>query len=169
MKRTLALALVATALAAVPVQAQTRRGAAPRGQAAAKVAAARKVATDRVAGQITTVAKFLYLYGGIAKAIQTSETTAAGAKLPPDTQALLDKNKTGVVEGIRNLGDDLRRMEMDFSEDPNLKDIYQQVNGLSDDVSLAADVAATGKYDDAGQRLVTVIDTLARALLPPAK
>jgi hypothetical protein len=164
MRRTALLVLILLALMSTVAAAQTRRGTSKA--TAAKTAAARHAAAERIVDEITIVSTFLLVYGSIAKGIQASEEAARGETLPPATQALLQKNKTGVVESIRNLQDGLRRMEMDFAEDPSLKSYYQQINKLSEDVGFAADAAEAGRYDDAGKRLVAVVGALARALVP---
>jgi hypothetical protein len=132
--------------------------------AAAKAAEARRVAADRIIEQITKVSNFLYVYGSVVNGIERSDQTAQRKNLPPETLALIEKNKAGVVESIRNLGDGLRRLELDFSADPNLKTYYQHVNKLSEEVDLAANAAAANKYDDAGKQLVSIVEALARAL-----
>jgi predicted HAD superfamily Cof-like phosphohydrolase len=170
MKRVAVLVFVLLVCSSAAVAAQ-RRGAASGRQSAtaAKAAASRREAANRLIGQITTISNFLYVYGGVAHGIEMSQQTAKDATLPPATQALIEKNKAGIVESIRNLEDGLRRTEMDFADDPDLKVYYQQINKLSEDVGLAADAAASGKYDDAGKRLVGVVEALARALLPETK
>lgn len=169
MKRVVCLALVLVALACTPALGQTRKGSsAQRGQAAAKAKASQRKAAERISAQITTLSQYLYVYGSVVKGIQTSEQTLEGGKIPPATQALIDKNKAGVVESIRKLGDEMRRLEMDLGEDPDVKAYFQQINKLSEDVDLAADAAAAGKYDDSAKKLVSVVGVLAQALLPPA-
>ena len=50
-----------------------------------------------------------------------------------------------------------------------LVDERETVNKLHEDVELAADSAAADKYDDAGQRLIAVVGSLARALAADAE
>jgi hypothetical protein len=170
MKRAAILALIVLALTSTGASAQTKKGTtkgrAPAASKTAAAAAAQRAAADRIVGEVSTISNFLFLYGGIVNGIEASEQTANGKKLPPATQALIEKNKAGVVDSIHNLQDGLRKMEIDFSADPNLKTYYQNVNKLSEDVGLAADAADAGKYDDAGKRLIQVVESLARALAP---
>ena len=168
MKHTAILALILLALVPTVGVAQGRRGTTARrdtaAAAAAKAAEARRVASDKIIEQITKFSNFLYVYGSVVNGIERSEQTAQRKNLPPETVAMIEKNKAGVVESIRNLGDGIRRLELDFSADPNLKTYYQHVNKLSEEVGLAADTAAANKFDDAGKQLVAVVEALARSL-----
>jgi hypothetical protein len=167
MKRAAILVVVLLACSSAASAGQTRRGSAQsRLAAATKAATDRRAAAERIAGYITTISNFLFVYGSVVKGIQTSEEKASRRPLPAESQAILDKSKSGVAESIRNLQDNMRRMEMDFAENPDLKDYYIHVNRLSEDVGHAADAAEAGKYDDAGKRLVSVVTALANALLP---
>jgi len=171
MKHAAILVLILVASTSTQALAQTRKGSTQRRPtasaakaAAEKAAASRRAAADRIVTQISTVSNFLYVYGSVVNGIKTSEQKATKRTLPPETQALIDKNKAAVVDSLHNLGDGIRRMEMDFSEDPDLRTYYEHVNKLYEDVELAANAAEQGNYDDAGKRLVAVVESLARAL-----
>jgi hypothetical protein len=169
MKRAVLL-LLAVAIMATGGAAQTRRGStARRPPSPPKIEPAVRAAAERIAAQAKNLTLFLFRYGGVVKGIELSDERIArrGEKVSPELTERVQANKEAVVASIRNLQTGLKHMETDFQADPSLKYYYQRVNGLSDDVGLAADAADADKFDEAGTRLIEVVGVLLDALLPP--
>jgi hypothetical protein len=167
MRKAIALVVALFVLLPAGIGAQTRRTPAPRSAPSApKVSPAVRAAAERIAAQAKNLSNFLYVYGGIVKGIEATDQAAREGNLSDAALGRIKENKAAVVGTIRNVQAGLEQLESDLRADPNLKAYYQRVNGLSDDVGLAADAAAADRFDDAGKRLVEVIGVLLDALLP---
>jgi hypothetical protein len=169
MRKAIVLAVAIFVLLPAGVGAQTRRVPSPRNAPSApKVSPAVRAAAERIAAQAKILSNFLYVYGGIVKGIETAErrNAAREGNIPEAALARMKENKESVVKSIRNVQATLKQMETDFQADPSLKLYSQHVNGLSEDVGLAADAATADQFDDAGKRLVEVVGVLLDALLP---
>jgi hypothetical protein len=142
MRKATALVVALFVLLPAAAGAQTRRTPATRSAPAApKVSPAVRAAAERIAAQAKNLSNFLYVYGGIVKGIANAERRAANREgdLPEAALARMRENKESVVKSIRNLQETLKQMETDFQANPSLRMYSQYVNGVSDDVGLAAD------------------------------
>jgi hypothetical protein len=167
MKKVLVLILALTWLGSTPAAAQTRRSTAPQAARTQRASPAVRAAAQRIAAQAKSLSNFLFVYGGVIKTIESASQTAREGGMPSTAVARIKENKNAVVESIRNVQAGLNQMETDFRADPTLKLYSQHVNGLSEDVGLAADAAEADRFDDAGKKLVEVIGVLLDALVPP--
>ena len=170
MKRAVILLVAAAILTPGLASAQTRReSTARRPPSAPKADPAVRTAAERITTQAKSLTLFLFRYGGVVKGIELSDERIArrGEKVAPELTERVKTNKEAVVASIRNLQAGMKQMETDFQANPSLKYYYKRVNGLSDDVGLAADAAAADKFDEAGTRLIEVVGVLLDALLPP--
>lgn len=167
MKTKFLLSIFIVALCVTVSTAQTRRRtAAP----SAKTTTAKELRTgaERIAAEAKILSTFLYRYGAVVEGIRIAEKNATENGAPPEALALFQKQKVGVAATVRNLVGGMQDLERYLALSPSTKPYLDVVNGLSQDVDLAADTAAAGKLDEAAVQLLTVLDNLTGALLPPA-
>jgi methyl-accepting chemotaxis protein len=150
--------------------AQRRNRSAPRRSTnAAKVAAAKsavelKIGRERVAAQIKTLTRFLYLLGGIAKDIESADKTVSD--LDPSSNAVGQNraSKAKIRESIRNVREGLDKLETDFRVNPALKNYYSYLTGVAIIGETAENQAAANRFNEAGRSLLRVVERLADAL-----
>lgn len=162
------LGILMVALSATAATSQTRKRTA--GAAAPKSAAAKELRTgaERITAEAKILATFLYRYGAVAEGVRLSEKSAKENNAPPEVLAMIQKNKVAVADTVRNLVGGMQDLERYLGLSPSTKPYFNVVNGLSQDIDLAADTAAAGNLDAAAEQLLTVLDNLNGALLPPA-
>ena len=162
------LCTLMVAMCATTATSQTRKRT--TGPAAAKTTAAKELRTgaERITAEAKILATFLYRYGAVAEGVRLSEKSAKDNSAPPEVFALIQKNKVAVAETVRNLVGGMQDLERYLGLSPSTKPYFDVVNGLSQDIDLAADTAAAGNLDAAAEQLLTVLDNLNGALLPPA-
>ena len=150
------------------VTSQTKRRSAARRANATKAATEKsaaeiKAGAAQVAAQIKTMTHFVYLFGGIAKGIesvdQASKQEASAAAIEQN-----ERNKTKVRESIRNVREGLDKLESDFRFNPTLQRYYPYLAGVARTGETAENQAAANRFDEAGRSLLKVIDQLADAL-----
>lgn len=155
---------------ATNVTSQTkRRRAAPRRANAAtaateKSAAEIKAGAAQVAAQIKTMTHFVYLFGGIAKGIESVDQAASKQEASAAAIEQNERNKTKVRESIKNVREGLDKLESDFRFNPTLQRYYPYLAGVARTGETAENQAAANRFDEAGRSLLKVIDQLADAL-----
>ncbi|MEJ7713038.1 MAG: hypothetical protein WKF84_25150 [Pyrinomonadaceae bacterium] len=77
----------------------------------------------------------------------------------------LEKTKSGLRDGIRNVRAGLADLESYFETTPTLRRFYPSVVGVVDGTAAAEQLAAAGQYDQAGRSLLSVANKLADALV----
>lgn len=120
---------------------------------------------DKVSIQIKNVSRFVYLLGGIAKAIEDLDKEAKTRKV---SQASLDannKNKQAVIQGIQNIRAGLIALEIEFRTKPALRNYNFQIQGVSDLTANAEIQATNGQFTEAGKTLLLVIERLSDTLV----
>ena len=169
MKR--AFLLVLACLILLPAaQAQKRRPSGKKSAATSATGKAGALATvregaQRVAEQIKTLSKFLYLLGGVSKGIEAAD---AAAQRGEASQAVVDqtnRSKATVRNSIMSLRETLDQLEIDFRLKPELQPYYTKLAGVANGAATAEDEAASGQFDKAGRTLLTVVNQLADVLL----
>ena len=152
----------------VNVTSQTKRRSAtphranPAKAATEKSAAEIKAGAAQVAAQIKTLTHFVYLFGGIAKGIESVDQAAKEASATAIAQN--ERNKTKVRESIRSVREGLDKLESDFRFNPTLQRYYPYLAGAARTGETAENQAAAGRFDEAGRSLLKIIDQLADAL-----
>ena len=152
------------------VTSQTkRRRAAPRRANATKAATEKsaaeiKAGAAQVAAQIKTMTHFVYLFGGIAKGIESVDQAASKQEASAAAIEQNERNKTKVRESIRNVREGLDKLESDFRFNPTLQSYYTYLAGVARTGETAENQAAANRFDEAGRSLLKVIDQLADAL-----
>jgi hypothetical protein len=156
-------------VSATAAPAQTRRRSTPRRSTAAKRAAEKtaaeiQAARGRVAAQIKTLSHFLYLFGGIAKGIESTDQAARNREVSSAAIEQNERNKTGVRKSIRNVRDGLDKFEVEFRTNPALRNYQRYVSGVAVIGEMAESQAIAGRFDDAGKSLLRAVNQLADAL-----
>ena len=169
MRRTLALILACMILLATTAPAQKRRRtpprrAAPTKKAAEKTAAEIQAARAGVAAQIKTLSHFLYLYGGIAKGIESADQAARNREASTAAINQNEQNKTRVKESLRNVVAGLDKLETEIRTNPALRSYQQYVAGVGRIGETAESQALANRFDEAGRLLLKAVNQLADAL-----
>jgi hypothetical protein len=172
----IALACLLTLSAATAAFAQTRRRttarkarpAATTNQSAETNASTARTAATRVADQIKSLGKFLYLYGPISKELAASEAGAGsggGGQTSPSATETMQRNRAKlreVFEGYRQQMDELETL---FSSNQELRKYYARLLGVAASAAQAENSVASGRYDEGGRALIDVMNRLTDVLL----
>lgn len=151
-KKTLAvLVLVICAMPAVLI-AQKKPATQPRRRTTAPAPTPTpnlKAAATQVADQLKIVTRFVYLYGKIANGLEIAEEKtkreAAGA----------------IVANIAGLKTGINKVAMELKADDRLQVHYLKLTTATDAISNAEQLAAAGRFDEAGKALVVAVEKLA--------
>lgn len=167
MKRAFLLILTCLILLPVSTEAQKRRTPGKKSRSAATKSDPSlevQAGAQRVAEQIKTLSKFLYLLGGVTKGIEAAD---AAEQRGDATQAIIDqtqKSKATVRASIQSLRESLDQLELDFRLKPELQRYYTSLAGSAAGAAQAEEQAANNKFDTAGRTLLTVVNRLADVL-----
>lgn len=170
MKRAIYFAIVWLMLLPVGAHAQTRRrttGNRRGGRAAATQPApdAVRAGAERVADQIKTLTRFLYLLGGVAKGIESADDAAQRGQASAAVQDQTQKSKATVRTSLQNVREGLDKLETDFRATPELQRYYIKLAGSAAGAATAEEQAGAGQYDRAGRSLLGVVNRLTDVLL----
>ena len=170
MRKASILILVSIILLSTTASSQTRRRAPRRSTTASKAAAEKSsaevlAARGRVAAQIKTLSQFLYLYGGIAKGIESADLATRSGEASQVASQQNDRTKARVKESIRNVREGLDRLEADirFGSDA-VKNYYPYISGVARTAEMAESQAAANRFDEAGKSLLKAVNQLTDAL-----
>lgn len=170
MKKVFIIVLTCIILSPTIASSQTKRRSAPKRSttatkaAAEKTAAELKAAADRVAVQIKTLTQFLYLFGGIAKGLESTDQAARTGDISTVAIEQNERNKAKIRESIRNVREGLDKLEADFRFNPTLKNYYTYLSGVARIGETAENQAAANRFDEAGRSLLKAVGQLADAL-----
>jgi hypothetical protein len=150
--------------------AQTRRRRPPKrstSTVAANAATERQSAEllagrQRIATQIKTLTQFLYLLGGISKAVETAEQARRNQQTISPEQ--IQQTKLKVKESVRNLRAGLDSLEMSFRSNPTLATSFPYISGVALIGEAAESQVAGGRLDEAGRTLIRAVNKLTDAL-----
>jgi hypothetical protein len=148
---------------------QTRRkgstGRRPATTSNAAPDAARAAGAAKVADQIKNLTRFLYLYGSIAKDIQSVDASVQGGEASQSAKDLVEKNRASIRNSLVNVRDGLDQLEITFRTTPSLQPYYIKLAGSAAGAADAAQLAESGQYDKAGRALLNVVNRLTDVLL----
>lgn len=151
---------------------QTRsRTAARRSTQTSKTAAqqaateVRATAAGRVGDQIKNLTRFLYLLGGVAKGIEQVDQAAQKNEASPAALDQNNRNKATVKSSLENVRVGLDQLEIYFRTTPELQPYYIKLAGSAAGAASAEDLAAAGRFDQAGRTLLGVVNRLTDVLL----
>jgi hypothetical protein len=169
LKKALISALIIVILSPAFATSQTRRRSAPRrsasaSKAAEKVSAEKNAAREQVAAQIKALTRFLYLFAGITKGIESSDQEARSAEVSTVAVDHNERNKAKVRESLRTVRQGLDKLEIDFSSRPSLRGYYPYVIGVASMGEAAESQAASNRFDEAGRSLLKAVTQLTDAL-----
>lgn len=119
----------------------------------------------QVATQIKNVSNFIYIYGKIVSSLEIAEEQAKNNQTSPEIQARNKQSRDVLIGRIRDLRAGLDDMANSFRANPRLQVQYLKVSYASDAVLNAERLAAAGRYNEAGQSLVTVVERLTDTLI----
>ena len=163
MKRVITFLLLVTTLMPVTAlgQARTRRSTPPR----ATVPDKRTVGAGRIADQIKTLTRFIYVLGGIAKGLENVDDAVRRNEASPAILEQATKNKQTVRASIRKVREGLDQLEADFSSTMELRRYYTRLAGVAAGAAAAEEQAAANQFDRSGRTLLEVVNRLTDVLL----
>ena len=170
MKKSLVLILVSVIFLSTTALAQTRRRPAPRRRAPVvkpptqQQLADLRAGRERISSQIKTLSNFLYLYGGIAKGIESADQAARSGEGSPVATQQNERTKARVRESIKNVSDGLNKLETDFRFNAAWRTYYPNISGVALLGETAETQAGANRFDEAGRSLLQAINKLADAL-----
>ena len=135
------------------------RPSSTRNQGAAVPAA---TVAARVAEQIKSIGRFLYLYGPISKDLAADEAQAQQSASAADT---LQRNKAKLREAFHNYRVQMDELETTFSSSSELRPYYTKLLGVAAGAGQAEDAVSAGRYDHAGRSLLDVMNRLTDVLV----
>ena len=169
MKRITIVLLAAIILFPTTLLAQTRKrsGTKPRSTVGApqRASEARIAGATRVADQIKTLTKFIYLLGGVAKGLEAVDEAARRNEASPALLQQAQQNKNTVKTSIQNVREGLDKLEIDFRNTPELQPYYIKLAGVAAGAADAEQQAAANQFDRAGRSLLNVVNRLTDVLL----
>lgn len=169
MTRNILICIAILALTVSTAAAQARKRSTKPAAAAAASLREIQQGAERIAAEAKILSTFLYRYGGVVKGIEASEKAATDSGSPPALVEQVGKSKAAVAASVRNLVVGMQELESYLGLSASTKPYFDHVNGLADDIDLAADTAQAGKLDAAGEKLLVVLDQLTLALVPAAE
>jgi|SRR4051794_17093105 hypothetical protein len=145
-------------------RSKPRRSRTPAKTSTANVADTRKAAATTVADQVKNLSRFLYLYGGIAKDLQSVDAAIKRGESSPSVVEQTTRSKATVKTSLANVRDGLDKLEADFSSNPALRPFYPGLLGSSADAVQAMQLADSGQYEASGRVLIKVVNRLTDVL-----
>ena len=150
-------------------QSRNRRSSASTQKSAASTAAQaaeiRMAGATKVADQVKTLTRFLYLLGGVAKGIEQIDEAAKKNEASPAALQQNETNKTTVKTSLRNVREGLDALEIYFRSTPGLQSYYLRLAGSASGAADAEAQAAMGQFDQSGRTLLGVVNRLTDVLL----
>jgi hypothetical protein len=132
---------------------------------AAQAAEIRMAGATKVADQVKTLTRFLYLLGGVAKGIEQVDEAAKKNEASPTALQQNEQNKTTVQTSLRNVREGLDALEIYFRSTPGLQSYYLKLAGSASGAADAEAQAAMGQFDRSGRTLLGVVNRLTDVLL----
>lgn len=165
MKRTTLLLLIATILIPTTTLGQTRGRRPPPPRSTTSLADKRTVGAGRVAEQIKTLTRFIYVLGGVAKGLEGVDDAARRNEASPTILEQAKQNKLTVRASIRKVREGLDQLESEFSSSMDLRRYYTKLAGVAAGAAAAEEQAAANQFDRAGRSLIDVVNRLTDVLL----
>jgi hypothetical protein len=162
-----AAAALCLCLSAAPAeafsQARTRRTTTPQrrrgGPATPRLDATQtNAARIKLADQIKTLSRFLYLYGRFSKDLELTGAQSGSSDLAAQTKASL-------IASLKNVREGLDQLESQFRFTPGLERPYNLLRGAAQRAADAEASATAGRFDQAGRTLVEVVNQLTDVMI----
>jgi hypothetical protein len=173
----LSLACLLLLLPATDTPAQRQRRTTPARRPAARTPARTPTTTSastttineariRLADELKTLNRFLYLYGRTSVGVEANEKQAReGGNVSPEAQAILNRSRTTVLGSLGNIRERLDKLELYFRSTPGLQQHYTRLTGVASAAASAEQRANAGQLDAAGRSLIEVANQLTDVLL----
>lgn len=129
-----------------------------------ETASAGAVAT-RVAEQIKSIGRFLYLYGPISKDLAAYEAAAQNNQQAAGASDTMQRNKQKLREAFHNYRVQMDELETTFSSSSELRPFYTKLLGVAASAAQAEDAVAASRYDQAGRSLLDIMNRLTDVLV----
>ena len=126
--------------------------------------AATKAVATRVAEQIKSLGRFLYLYGPIWKELQGNEAAQSNQPSAGAAEAI-QRNKAKLRDAFHNYRVQMDELETTFSSSSELRPYYTKLLGVASSVAQAEESVAASRYDQAGRSLLDVMNRLTDVLV----
>lgn len=142
------------------------RTSATKNQGTAAASSSTQAAAARLAEQIKSLGKFLYLYGPISKELASSDSAASSQN--DQSSSVTDtmrQNRAKLRDVFRNYRVQMDELEATFSGSAQLRQYYPRLLGVAASASRGEEFAAAGRYDEAGRSLLDVMNRLTDVLL----
>lgn len=123
-----------------------------------------KNGAEKVSVQIKNLTKFIYVLGGVARGIEDIDKEMKTGKVSREVQDQNAKYKQSVLQSLRNLRAGLSAVEVDFRAKPELKPYAAHIQGISEMVYKAEDLAVAGQFTESGKMLLIIVEKLADTL-----
>lgn len=124
-----------------------------------------KVEAGQLAEQIKNFSKFIYIYGKVVNGFELADEQARTGKMTPAATAKNRESKEALITNIRNLKTGVENLTQSFRNNSRLQVQALKLSFAIDAARDAEQLAAAGRYDEAGKSLVTVIERLADTML----
>lgn len=168
MKRTTAFLIITIIVLPATTLAQSRtRTTRPPARSARipPVPAAKRAGAVRVADQVKTLTRFLYLLGGVAKGLEGVDDAVQRNEASPAVLEQAKRNKATVRTSIQGVKEGLDALEISFRTTPELQRYYIKLAGAAAGAATAEEQAAANQFDMAGRTLLGVVSRLTDVLL----
>jgi hypothetical protein len=120
---------------------------------------------SEVAAQIKNVSNFIYIYGKVVNGLEVADEQAKGNLASPETQAKIKESKDKLIAKIKDVRIGLEDLTNNFQSNPRLQVQYLKLAYATEAALNAERLAATGRYNDAGKFLVTVVERLTDTII----
>lgn len=119
---------------------------------------------NAVAEQLKLLSRFIYLYGRVSNTLETAEAQERRREL---TRTQIEQNKKSretLVANINSYRAGLEQLAQKIQANPRLQFQHLKMVSATDSVAEAEQLAAEGKYDEAGRALVRAAEKLAEVV-----
>ena len=146
-------------------QTRGRKSAPPVSSTPSALANKRTLGAGRIADQIKTLTRFIYVLGGVAKGLENVDDAERRNEASPAILEQAKQNKLSVRASIRKVREGLDQLESDFSSNIELRRYYTRLAGVAAGAAAAEEQAAANQFDRAGRTLIEVVNRLTDVLL----
>ncbi|HEX3085343.1 MAG TPA: hypothetical protein VHP99_12505 [Pyrinomonadaceae bacterium] len=124
-------------------------------------ATVRTEGATRIASQIKSLSKFLYLVGGVVRGIEAIDAAAKDGQASPTNE----KNKAQLRGSFTDFRIGLDSLEVYFRSTPELQPYYTKLVGSASGAATAEQQAAAGQFNQACNTMLGVVGRLTDVLV----
>jgi hypothetical protein len=119
----------------------------------------------QVATQITNVTRFIYIYGKVQNSLEIADEQAKRGQPDPKIAAENKKSKDVLVQNISGLRMAINNLLKEWEGNPKLQVQSLRLVKASDAIGAAEQLAAAGRYKEAGDALVIAVDRMTETMI----